>query len=127
MRSGRLTANDARATLLRHPAMPRSRVRPIGRSSIRVWELRDSVSAYDAAYIALAESLGVPLLTCDARLGRAHGHSAEVVVYPSELTRQRVGVHRRRAVEHRPRREPARRRELAVHRAVRSCSPASDS
>lgn len=48
----------------------------------RVWKLRDSVATYDAAYIALAETLGVPLLTCDARLGRAHGHGAEILVYP---------------------------------------------
>lgn len=47
----------------------------------RVWELRDSVTAYDASYIALAEQLDVPLLTCDAKLGRAHGHDAEVVLY----------------------------------------------
>ena len=37
----------------------------------RTWELRDSVSAYDAVYVALAEALGAILLTCDARLARA--------------------------------------------------------
>lgn len=48
----------------------------------RVWSLRDTVSAYDAAYVALAEQLAVPLLTCDARLGRALGHDAEIEVFP---------------------------------------------
>jgi predicted nucleic acid-binding protein len=44
----------------------------------RIWALRDALSAYDAVYIALAESLAAPLLTCDARLSRSHGHHAEV-------------------------------------------------
>lgn len=44
----------------------------------RIWELRDSMTAYDAAYVVLAEALGAPLLTCDARLSRAHGHRANI-------------------------------------------------
>ena len=36
----------------------------------RIWELRDNLSAYDAAYVALAESLDATLLTSDARLAR---------------------------------------------------------
>ena len=46
----------------------------------RVWELRDSVGAYDALYVALAEALDAPLLTADERLATAHGHSADVRV-----------------------------------------------
>lgn len=34
----------------------------------RIWALRENVTAYDAAYVALAEALGVPLVTRDARL-----------------------------------------------------------
>jgi predicted nucleic acid-binding protein len=36
----------------------------------RIWALRENVSAYDAVYVALAEALDAPLLTCDARLSR---------------------------------------------------------
>lgn len=44
----------------------------------RIWELRNSLSAYDAAYIALAESLDAPLITRDGKLARAKGHSARI-------------------------------------------------
>lgn len=46
----------------------------------RIWQLRPNLTAYDAAYVALAEVLGAPLLTRDARLSRAPGHGAEVEV-----------------------------------------------
>lgn len=44
----------------------------------RIWQLRHTVSSYDAAYIALAEMLHTPLLTCDAKLSRSHGHNAKI-------------------------------------------------
>jgi len=42
----------------------------------RVWELRNNLTAYDAVYVALAETLGAPLLTRDRRLAAAAGHHA---------------------------------------------------
>ena len=47
----------------------------------RVWRLRHALTAYDAVYVALAEALGAPLLTSDARLGRATGHRAVIEVF----------------------------------------------
>jgi len=44
----------------------------------RIWELRHNVTAYDAAYIALAEALAAPLLTREARLASVAGHHARV-------------------------------------------------
>ncbi len=44
----------------------------------RVWELRGNLTAYDAVYVALAEALDAPLLTCDQRLAGAPGHGARV-------------------------------------------------
>jgi predicted nucleic acid-binding protein len=46
----------------------------------RVWELAGAMSSYDAAYVALAERLGAPLLTADRRLANAPGIGADVIV-----------------------------------------------
>ena len=44
----------------------------------RLWELRQSITAYDATYVALTEVLDAPLITCDSKLARSHGHRATV-------------------------------------------------
>ncbi len=44
----------------------------------RIWELRHNMTAYDAVYIALAETLSASLLTCDTRLASASGHEAAI-------------------------------------------------
>jgi predicted nucleic acid-binding protein len=44
----------------------------------RIWDLRNYLPAYDATYVALAEALEAPLLTCDRRLAAASGHSAHI-------------------------------------------------
>jgi predicted nucleic acid-binding protein len=46
----------------------------------RIWALRENLTAYDATYVTLAEILGATLLTRDARISRASGHSARVEV-----------------------------------------------
>lgn len=70
-------ATDARSdfaelALVRYPHHP---------LSDRVWELRHNLTAYDATFVALAEALAVPLVTCDARLASAPGHRAHVELF----------------------------------------------
>jgi predicted nucleic acid-binding protein len=59
----------AELNIVRYPHQP---------LSDRVWELRHNMTAYDATFVALAELLAVPLLTCDARLASAPGHHATI-------------------------------------------------
>jgi predicted nucleic acid-binding protein len=47
----------------------------------RMWRLRDNLTIYDAAYVALAEYLGVPLVTLDTRLAGAAGMCCAVLAY----------------------------------------------
>ncbi len=45
---------------------------------LRIWALRRNLTAYDAAYVALAEALDAPLITRDTSLARASGHRARI-------------------------------------------------
>ena len=80
LRKGQISgerAHDARTdyaelTLVRYPHEP---------LNDRVWELRENLTAYDATFVALAEALDVPLITCDARLAAAPGSRARIEVY----------------------------------------------
>jgi predicted nucleic acid-binding protein len=47
----------------------------------RIWQLRHNLSAYDAAYVALAENLGARLLTRDARLASVSGLTAPIELF----------------------------------------------
>lgn len=47
----------------------------------RIWALRANATAYDAAYLALAEALRAPLVTCDEGLARLPGVGAVVEVF----------------------------------------------
>jgi predicted nucleic acid-binding protein len=73
-------AADARVdfadlTVVRYPHVP---------MADRMWELRHNVTAYDAAFLALAEALDVPLVTCDARIARAPRLRASIEVFPDD-------------------------------------------
>jgi predicted nucleic acid-binding protein len=48
----------------------------------RIWQLRDNFTAYDAAYVALAEALNCTFVTADARLSRSSGLRCPVTVVP---------------------------------------------
>lgn len=50
----------------------------------RAWELRGAVTAYDAWYVALAESLDAPLATLDRKLSRASGPRCKFRLPPSQ-------------------------------------------
>jgi predicted nucleic acid-binding protein len=45
----------------------------------RIWELRDNMTSYDAAFVALAEQLGASLVTVDAKFSRTPGPRCQVL------------------------------------------------
>lgn len=58
---------------LRHLSGFPIRRMPIAPLLLRIWDLRDNLTAYDAAYVALAERLDGPLITCDGKFVGASG------------------------------------------------------
>lgn len=78
LRRGDLDAGEARSALLRATAM-RARRYPFEPFVARVWELRDTVTVYDAWYAALAEMLDAPLVTADERLRRSNAPRCPVL------------------------------------------------
>ena len=67
VRRGQLTVADARERLHLYRNLPLERFDHVPLLG-RVFELRENFSAYDAAYVALAEALDAPLVTVDGRL-----------------------------------------------------------
>lgn len=79
MLAGALDSRRAGFALDDLAAMPLSRAPHLPLLQ-RSWELRENLTIYDAAYVALAEALGVHLLTGDRRLARAPGPRCQIEV-----------------------------------------------
>lgn len=77
VREGRLSAERGRMALTYLGELDIARY-PHDVLLPRIWSLRHNLTAYDAAYVSLAEALGAVLLTCDGRLAAAPGHRAEI-------------------------------------------------
>lgn len=80
VREGALTAGRAEQVMEDLLALRITRHAP-ALLARRIWRLRQNLTAYDAAYVALAEELRAPLLTLDRRIAAAPGHTAAVEVF----------------------------------------------
>ena len=75
--AGRIDIGRAERALRRFIASPITR-HPVEPLVPRMWSLRQNITAYDASYVALAESLALPLITRDRRLAHSSGHGATI-------------------------------------------------
>lgn len=80
VREGTLTARRAEEAIEDLAALRITRYAPVLLLQ-RIWKLRQNLTAYDAAYVALAEALDAPLITRDRRIAAAPGHKAAVEIF----------------------------------------------
>ena len=80
MKAGLLDARRSHLALEDLAALPARRAphRPL---LPRCWELRDNLTIYDAAYVALAEAISTTLLTGDQKLARAPGPRCPIEIF----------------------------------------------
>lgn len=77
---GHLSAARAQDVLTDFDDLPIHRWPSVDGLRGRAFQLRDTISAYDAAYVALAEALECPLLTRDEHLARSTGQMVQIEV-----------------------------------------------
>jgi predicted nucleic acid-binding protein len=79
-RAGEISEQTARTALRALPEMIDYRYPHAGRLAALAWELRHTITFYDALYVALATVLDMPLLTADVRLSKAPSLSCRVML-----------------------------------------------
>jgi len=85
--NGSLVESDAHAVIVRLMELPARRLQVTQPMALRIWELRNNLTPYDAAYVALTERLQseekveVALATADRRLANAPGLSCNVRLF----------------------------------------------
>jgi predicted nucleic acid-binding protein len=80
LRAGELSARRAGVALGDLRELPIERY-PATELLERIWQLRDRMTPYDAAYVSLAEALALPLVTMDRRLSRAAPGGVEILAF----------------------------------------------